>query len=276
MKQSLLPLILLSASASPAFSQGSPGPSVDWSGDAKAECFYNDNGEFVLIGEFGDEARLCFATTYKKGTQVIRVDSEGGQASAGLALAYRLMDEKFHLIIDNKCNSSCAQYLIPAAYEVSLTKNSGIVLHGAFSDLRFNKKIKQETIQAGLDRGLSKSEAKQEYREFKKRSKLHFEITEDHRQNYDIGAGWFMESGQWAVNADKLPIKEDAVTWMKNNKNNGILVDRLFFETCLPNVKINEFYGPSHPENLANPKFQERIKKANVAVLPDAVCIENL
>ena len=82
-------------------------------------------------------------------------------------MAYRLRDEKFHLIIENKCNSSCALYLIPAANEVSLTKNAGIVLHGTFSDLKLNKKMKQETIQAGLERGQSKSEAKNEYRELK-------------------------------------------------------------------------------------------------------------
>ena len=273
MKQPFLLSILFFTLTSPAYAQDLPGPSVGWSADAKAECFYNDDREFVLIGEFGEEARSCFATTYKKGTQVIRVDSAGGQASAGLALAYRLRDEKFHLIIENKCNSSCAQYLIPAAYEVSLTKNSGIVLHGAIFDFRFNKKLKQETIQAGLDRSMSKSEAKREYREFKKNTKRQIAASEDHKDIYNIGDGWFMQPGSWSTNADKIPIKENAFTWMQKTKTNGILVDRLFFETCLPDVNINVFYGPSHPEHLNDPEFQERIKKAKISVFPNAQCL---
>ena len=273
MKSSLIASLLFIALTSLAYAQDLPSPSVGWSGDAKAECFYNDDVEFVLIGEFGEQARLCFATTYKKGTQVIRVDSEGGQASTGLSLAYRLRDEKFHLIIENKCNSSCALYLIPAANEVSLTKNAGIVLHGSLSDLKLNKKMKQETIQAGLERGQSKSEAKNEYRELKKYTKRQIKASEDHKDVYNIGDGWFMQAGSWSTNADKDPIKEGALNWMQDNKTNGLLVDRLFFETCLPDVKINTFYGPSHSEHLNNPAFQERIKTAKLAVLPNAQCL---
>jgi len=273
MKHSLFLFILLFAFTSSSTSETSPGPSVAWSGDAKAECFYNDDGEFVLIGEFGEEARLCFAKTYIKGTQVIRVDSPGGQASAGLALAYRLRGEKFHLIIENMCSSSCALYLIPAAHEVSLTKNSGIVLHGALSDLQLNKKNKKQFIQGGLDRGLSKSESRHEYQQFKKYTKRQVTASEDHKHIYDIGDGWFMQSGMWTINAERLPVKDDAVTWMQTNKTNGLLIDRLFLETCLPNVKINKFHGPSHPEHLNNPAFQARIKKANLSVLPNAQCL---
>lgn len=274
MKDYLFLLILFFAFISPAISEAAPGPSIGWTEDAKAECFYNDAGEFVLIGEFGEEARLCFARTYKKGTQIIRVNSEGGQASAGLALAYRLRGEKFHLIIEKQCSSSCAHYLIPAAHEVTLSKNSGIVLHGAVFDfLIHKKKYKKQFIQAGLDRGQSKSETKHGYREFKKYTKRQIEATEDNKDIYTIRDGWFMESGRWAINADKVPVKEDAVTWMQDNNTNGILVDRLFFESCLPNVKINAFYGPSHPEHVNNPEYQARIKKANLSVLPNAQCL---
>ena len=274
MKGHLIPLVLCFAFASTAHAQDLPGPSIGWSADAKAECFYNDAGEFVLIGEFGEAARSCFAKTYKKGTQVIRVDSEGGQASTGLILAHRLRGEKFHLIIENMCNSSCAQYLIPAAHEVSLTKNSGILLHGSPYDFDLNKKdLKKQFIQAGLDRGFTKSEAKHDYKLFKKQTKQQITATDDHKDFYKINDGWFMVQGNWSHNADKSPITEDAVTWMQTNKTSGILVDRLFFETCLPNVKINAFYGPSHPEHVSNPDFQRRIEKAGLSVLPNAQCL---
>jgi len=37
-------------------------------------------------------------------------------------------------------------------------------------------------------------------------------------------------------------------------------------------VKINQYFGPTHAENTKISGFSERIKKANVAIRPDAEC----
>jgi hypothetical protein len=274
MKSSFIALIVSPFFANLAFADNQPGPSHGRAEDLKAECFYNDSGEFVFKGEFGNDALICFKTKFQKETNTIRIDSEGGLAGIGLVVADILKDENFHLIIENRCNSSCALYLIPIAKEVTLQKNAGILLHGAPSRNQLKKAYKRQVIQAGLNRGLSKKEAKREYSQGKKYLTNQIAAGEEFKRTHNVRSGWFMQAGGWSADADMPPVEQDGVTWMQVNATNGILVDRLFFESCLPDVKINKFYGASHSNHLADPFFQARVKKANVSVLPDAICVD--
>ena len=273
MRLTILAIGLL-AFASVAYGNPQVGPSAAWYGELKAECYYNEADEFVLKGGLDTEARICFAKTYKKGTKTIRINSEGGQGAIALALAHRLKGEKFHLIIEEQCHSACTLFIMPLAEEITLEKEAAILLHGAPSKTQLTKAFKANIIQEGIERGLSKKQALKEYKNFKKYGKRQIAAAKTFRKEYNVGDGWFMKTGKWAVDEKAIPVEQDDVTWMQDNQVIGFLVGRSFIESCLPDVKINTFFGPSHPEHLTSPSFQKRLKKASVAILPQAQCLE--
>lgn len=272
--KSLILAISLLAFASVAYGNPQVGPSAAWYGELKAECYYNEADEFVLKGGLDNEARICFAKTYKKGTKTIRINSEGGQGAIALALAHRLKGEKFHLIIEEKCHSACTLFIMPIAQEITLEKEGAILLHGAPSKTQLTKTFKANVIQQGIERGLSKREAFKEYKNFKKYSKRQIAAAKTFREEYNVGDGWFMKAGKWAVDEKAIPVEQGDVDWMKDNNVVGFLVGRSFIQSCLPNVKINTFYGPTHPEHQASPTFQKRLERTSVAILPQAQCLK--
>ena len=259
--------------SSTAYSQDVFGPQLGAIGKTSAECYYNDGGEFVLNGGFDTAARVCFAKTYKSGTDVIRINSGGGQNAIGLGLAHRLKGEDFHLIIEERCNSACAQYIIPLARELTLEKGAGIVIHGVLSEHFLSEGYKDFFVNQRLKDGQNRKEIETEYKNFKKFTERQIKAAEDFRGENNVKRGWYMQSGFWTVGDPKSPVDETDVEWLNRKQTAGILIDRLFLESCLPDVVVNQFIGPSDLESQKNEGYQARIKAANLTVLPHAKCV---
>ena len=270
--RTLLPVVLTMVST-PVLAQEYVGPQISTLGTATAECFYNAEGEFVLNGDFDTQASVCFRNTYEPGTSVIRINSRGGQNAIGLSLAHMLKDENFHLIIEGRCNSACAQYIIPLAKELTLRDGAGVVIHGVMSDYHLSKPFEKIFINREVKMGKSHKEAQIEYNNFKKYAKIQIATAEKFRIENNVGRGWFMQQGTWSESADGMPVSVIDVEWLKNKPTNGLLIDQKFLETCLPDVKINKFIGPSNPKSVGFPGYANRIENAGVIALPEAHCI---
>lgn len=251
------------------------GPNYLVDGELSSECYYNQQREFVFTGGIDSEALKCFKENYKNGTETIRVNSSGGHASYGLIIANFLKNESFNIIVEQKCASACAIYILPIAKSITMLDGSGIVLHGAPSDEQYSIEYERIAIQKLIESGLDKFQAKEEF----ELSKLHFANQVKHgellKKHHNVHDGWFMETGKWQTGNNDGVINQGAVTWLSENNVNGLLVSRRFFESCLPNVEIKKFFDPDDIENLNFPGFQERIKNAGLIVLPDATCVIN-
>lgn len=251
------------------------GPYYSVDDDLSSECYYNQKNEFVLTGGIGKEAQRCIEETYKDGTETIRINSEGGYASYGLIIANRLKNENFDLVVEKRCSSACAIYIVPIAKSITMLDGSGIVLHGAPSDEQYSTEYERIAIQKLIESGLDKFQAKELFeldKLYLANQIKHGELLKKHHNVHD---GWFMETGKWQTGNNDGVINQGAVTWLSENNVNGLLVSRRFFESCLPNVEIKKFFDPDDTENLNFPGFQERIKNAGLIVLPDATCVIN-
>jgi hypothetical protein len=58
------------------------------------------------------------------------IDSYGGDAEAGIDMGYLVFKYKLSLLVDGSCNSSCANYILPAARVTSGTDKTILIYHG--------------------------------------------------------------------------------------------------------------------------------------------------
>lgn len=274
MKLFLISFVTLIMGTQITHAQDVKGPAFTLQSDLSASCHYNEQKEFVFEGDIGRDAYNCFRDVYIPGTEVIRVTSNGGLAADGIIIANILKEEQFHLIIEKRCVSACAIYIVPLAEELSVPVGSGIILHGAPSeDADTNPAYKRDAIKKLVASGYTASEAEQELNESFKYTAIQIAEGNKIKALHNIGDGWFMESGNWSDNINHDPVNMSAEAWLNTNDTNGLLVDRNFLESCLPNVKIKQFHGPSHPKHLMDSTFQSRITNANISVRKDAICL---
>jgi len=256
------------------YAQDVKGPIYTLHSDLSASCHYNEHKEFVFEGDIGREAYHCFRDVYTPGTEIIRITSNGGLAAHGIIIANILKQENFHLIIEKRCMSACAIYIVPLANELSVPIGSGIILHGAPSkDTDDNPAYKRDAIEKLVSSGYTASEAEQELNESLKYTDIQIAEGNKIKALHNIHDGWFLEPGKWSDNINYDPIRISAESWLNDNNTNGLLVDKGFVESCLPDVTIKKFHGPSHPSHVTDSAFQSRIVAANLSVRKDAICL---
>lgn len=61
---------------------------------------------------------------------VLYVSSPGGDGAAALKIASAMLENETHLVIDGFCSSACAEFLIPAASEVTARNRPIVSVHG--------------------------------------------------------------------------------------------------------------------------------------------------
>lgn len=60
---------------------------------------------------------------------LLRIDSPGGDANAGLAIAALVGERQLSVVVERSCNSACAVYILPAAAQARFEPDSFITLH---------------------------------------------------------------------------------------------------------------------------------------------------
>lgn len=90
-----------------------------------------EEGEWQLRGHIGDAKADALAARLAQAPapRALRVNSYGGSESAAIRIADLIAEHRLPVIVDGACGSACANYLLPAAAEVTV---DGIVLmHGS-------------------------------------------------------------------------------------------------------------------------------------------------
>jgi hypothetical protein len=64
------------------------------------------------------------------GIDTLRVNSNGGDGESGIKIGDMILDHKLALIIGPKCGSSCANYLLTAASNVTYEPGAAVIYHG--------------------------------------------------------------------------------------------------------------------------------------------------
>ena len=265
------------ASAQIATAQSIFGPTYVLEENLTSSCFYNEDGEFVYIGDISSKGFKCIRDTYKLGTKTIRINSHGGSAATGLAIANYLKEEHFHLFIDERCISACAIYILPLADKLSVTLGSGVILHGGPSHYQSTSQdYKADAINSLIKAGYDEEAAKQEFESSLAFTDKLIEAGDKLKATHNIGDGWFMEAGGWSDTGDGEIVSVAAEEWLEAHQTPALIVDRKFIESCLPDVEIVEFHGPYDEKSLKHPGFKERLDASGLVARPDAICVPEL
>ena len=82
------------------------------------------------VGCISQEAVKNFKEKMSPSVDTLIIQSEGGDVSAGIALAKEVHSRNLTVIVRGYCNSSCANYVLPAAKTVFVEPDSVILFHG--------------------------------------------------------------------------------------------------------------------------------------------------
>jgi len=87
-------------------------------------------GVLKLNGEIDDEFLNCVERFAGEKVTEIQINSTGGDVESAIKTSYILHDFNAHMIVEEKCNSSCANYFLPVARKLTLLPDAVILLHG--------------------------------------------------------------------------------------------------------------------------------------------------
>lgn len=83
-----------------------------------------------FTGEINEESEKVILKHLRSGASTLIVNSEGGSAGSGQAIAFEIIKQNASVIVDKYCMSSCANYLFLAAKEKSLMPGAVLGFHG--------------------------------------------------------------------------------------------------------------------------------------------------
>ena len=93
-------------------------------------CETIDSATLKLSGPIDDAMRDCAIARLTSDIETVYVTSKGGEVYAGRAIGYKIGERPRTLVVDGLCLSSCGNYFVPAAAQVTLMPGSVIGLHG--------------------------------------------------------------------------------------------------------------------------------------------------
>jgi len=96
----------------------------------QTRCEYISETRLRIEGFINENLLTCVSEGRPDLVTTIIVDTPGGNVRAAIKIARQFPDE-FHLIIDGECNSSCANYFVPLAEQLTFESGAMIVLHGS-------------------------------------------------------------------------------------------------------------------------------------------------
>lgn len=107
-------------------------------------CRDTDNGTLRLKGPTDEVMLDCVQSAQAESLDTIIISSSGGSASIAMDIGDVLASRNIKIIVEDICASSCANYLLPVASHVTVSKNALIMLHGSI-DPGFVRQAAQKT-----------------------------------------------------------------------------------------------------------------------------------
>lgn len=97
-------------------------------------CALLEQDALLLRGETDATMLRCLRTAARPSIRKIVVDSPGGPVKTGIAIAEIVKALDVEVIVRGQCNSSCANYVLPAARRITLKPGALVMIHGSIDD----------------------------------------------------------------------------------------------------------------------------------------------
>jgi hypothetical protein len=208
----------------------------------RPDCSVGSDGELSLRGPT-DEGFLGCVTAQlgDPGRRVttIRLSSAGGDVRAALAAAEVIAQARPSIVIDGMCASSCANYLIPVAKDVTLLPGARILLHGSIDG----------HFLAAHPRATAAYEAQAEF-----------------VSRWGVPLGWLLyrdaqaEQGGFGIHVTG----QESPMVAGQAQGRLILVEEAFFRSCLPHIPVKGFDGAAGEEAARNAALRAALVRQGV------------
>lgn len=116
-------------------------------------CYLYFNGYFyytvTIRGEITPQRFLQVRKWLKNSTvlgRTVIIDSEGGDAIAAIAIGKLVHQYGWNVRIENRCYSSCANYIFPAGKTKYVTKTAILLFHGDPHQENFRKQVENSAL----------------------------------------------------------------------------------------------------------------------------------
>ena len=187
-----------------------------------SQCLYATHNELHLRGEITPALVACVKSGNPRAVETLIVNSEGGAVQSAIDIA-DLLPTKLDIIIEDKCNSSCANFFIPLANRLILRPNSMIGLHGSI-DAGLRERHEGEIEEKNLTK-LEMTTRRQTA--FARKHNIHpgwlLKRTANEYETQNSGAYMVDPASQNGVNFGDHPV---------------ILVNTALLESCFPDIAI--------------------------------------
>lgn len=198
------------------------------------------DGILKVIG--ATDARMLACLEAAGDIDTLEITSEGGGVRDAIAIGRRIAARRMELIVAGYCESSCANYLLPAAGRVRVTPGARIVLHGSVDGW-------------ALARGASLNL---------------YQLQRDYAAEIGIPPGWLLMR-----TADESEAGRHGrfVTGDVDGKGSRyIVVEPSFLASCLPDLPV-VWESPTYGEQIrARPARQRRLESEGFASSGTMLC----
>ena len=209
----------------------------------------------VFFGDSGAELSLCLIQQRTKNPRILKITSPGGQASASMMSAYTIRSMGLSLVVDRYCNSSCANYLLPAAKSITVPVGSYVMVHGAVGP---PEEMRAKIIETMMrETRLTRTEAEAQIGPSMRESTIAYEMQQNFKLDFGIRDNFFAQP-----TLSELP-NGSVIVLRENGERTNILLSAAAVRACLPRLKVNSFWFPSSNEQRL--EIVNRFSKSTVA-----------
>lgn len=185
-----------------------------------------DDSLLILAGATDEKMLDCVSRHLGPKVKKLSVNSSGGDARTALEIGDIIANSRLHIIIEDKCHSSCANYFLPVARRVSLAPNASVILHGSIDegllarDSDIGDKLSQER----------RRELVEIQNEFAKKHSVHLGwlLYRTAREYEERRPSRYVQGRVSRVASDGAPVR-------------GVIVEEAFMRGCLSNVRVDTF-----------------------------------
>lgn len=230
---SLTPLLILCLAAivgstsSPAYSD------VNTSNSKVESCVKLGPSEVLLQGAINAEMEECAFDLIDNMVEKVFVKSMGGNVDHAKTIGYLIGTKKRTIVVREICVSSCANYLLPTATELTIESGSLIGIHGT-PDPRYFE-IHREQFQEQLV-GLNDKKRLEKNQLYDDHTYVELQKEEQFAAHFDIRKGWRLYRGIGDADNSYLEHMSGAPFDDVPTEAYIIIARKLLIESCLPNL----------------------------------------
>lgn len=237
---------------------------------AKATCEQSSPTVFVLRGRIDDAMTACVRERLAPTTTELVVDSEGGEAGAGLDIADLLQGRGLTIRVREWCNSSCANFLLPMARRLVIEPGAMIQIHGGIDPAHLARfRADHDRLLAGYRaEGATPEAAEQRYAKTLARLDGLVPRQRAFAMREGVRPGWLLYREAAAPNhIDGLSGTAEGLMEMRL-----LIVEERLLRSCLPRVEVEPFQAGLEQRFLNNPRRYASLRRQGAIRSADLHC----